>query len=456
MPINMPSADVRVFTALPRKQPSGSIACVVGRELQVDPDVLANYCFNDLTPLAFDLALVASAVAFTDRIVPRTLSTGWVRQLRLSLPVSSERWRRLDVRNRLLDTLHLLTGDSWDIRFRFVKSASRKSAQSVLQFQHPNAVAMPYSDGLDSFAVARLFQHSQDAAGQTLILVTTGARTDVDQGHAKGRVRVAVPFQFSEARSGIRLREPSYRSRAFVYGALAGLAVNLAGGTRVLIPESGQSSLGPALCPVGGEALDLRSHPRFTKALADFLSCLLEAPIAFEHPHLWSTKGETLAGLSSRGLADRWQRTRSCPRSTRHVRLRGMKVHCGVCAACLLRRQSLLRAGLCDLEPYQWPLLNAPTLAEAAAESARPTNEDDFRHAACGALCMNDLANIANEPDELSLRQAVSDMPTNFGTREQLMQNLRRLVGAHHTEWCAFVAAQGDRSYLHKVIGRAS
>src|SRR5919109_144843 len=119
MAIKMPSADVRVFTSRPRRRPAGSIACVVGRELQVDPDILASYCFNDLTPLASDLALVASAVAFTDRIVPRTLSTGWVRQLRLSVPVSSERWRRPDVQNHLLQTLHLLTGDSWDIRFTF-------------------------------------------------------------------------------------------------------------------------------------------------------------------------------------------------------------------------------------------------------------------------------------------------------------------------------------------------
>lgn len=48
--------------------------------------------------------------------------------------------------------------------------------------------------------------------------------------------------------------------------------------------------------------------------------------------------------------------------------LRGTKVHCGVCAACLLRRQSLLQAALHDGEQYQWPNLRAASLAEAAAE----------------------------------------------------------------------------------------
>ena len=452
----MPSADVRVFLSQPRHRPLGSITCVVGRDLQVNPNVLATYCFNDLSPLAFDLALVASAVAFTDRIVPRRLSTGWPRQLELSLPVSSDRWRKPEVRERLFQTLHLLTGDFWDIRFVFGRPKRQHHGQSVLQFGHENAVAMPYSNGLDSFAAARLLQHSPEAWGRPLILVTTGSGANVDKDRSKARFRVTVPFRLSEARGGVRLREPSYRSRAFLYGALAGLAVNLAGGARVVVPESGQSSLGPALSSVGDEALDLRSHPRFTQTLATFLSCLLEAPLVFEHPHLWRTKGETLAALAKAKLAADWHLTRSCPRSPRHVRLQGTKVHCGVCAACLLRRQSLLRAGLHEGEQYQWPNLSAASLPEAAAEGARPTNKDDVRHAACGALCMNSLAHVGRGGDDLPLRQAVYDMPTALGEPDRLMRKLRRLINAHDLEWRAFVGVQGDRSFLHPIIGRAS
>ena len=456
MPTTMPSADVRVFLSPPRRRPPGSITCVVGRDLQVNPDVLAIYCFNDLSPLAFDLALLASAVAFTDRIVPRTLSTGWPRQLKLSLPVSSTRWRKPEVQGRLFKTLHLLTGDFWDIRFVLGRPGPQKPGQSVLQFRHDNAVAMPYSDGLDSFAAARLFQRSREASGRPLILVTTGSRADVAQDRPTACLRVTVPFRLSDTRRRVRLREPSFRSRGFLFGALAGLAVNLAGGTRVVVPESGQSSLGPALSPVGDEALDLRSHPRFTQALAGFLSRLLEAPLVFEHPHLWSTKGETLNKLTTARLAAGWQLTRSCPRSTRHVSLHGTKVHCGVCAACLLRRQSLLRARLYAGEPYQWPHLSAASLAAAAAEDARPTNKDDLRHAACGALCMNSFANITQVSDDLPLRQAVADMPTALGGSDQVMRKLRRLIYAHDIEWRAFVDIQGDRSFLHPLIGRAS
>ena len=456
MTIKMPSADVRVFPDTPRRWPARAIACVVGRELQVKPDVLATYCFNDLSPLAFDLALVAASVAFTDRIAPRRLSTGWPRQLKLTIPVSSDRWRRPDVQDRLLPTLHLLTGDLWDIRFTFAKTVLPHRGQSVLKLKHGNAVAMPYSDGLDSFAAARLLGHSREATGRTLILVTTGSRADVDGKRSNTRLRVAVPFRLSEIRSTVRLREPSYRSRAFLYGALAGLAVNLAGGSRVVIPESGQSSLGPVLTPIGDEALDLRSHPRFTQTLASFLSCLLEAPIVFEHPYLWSTKGETLAELAKANLHGGWKSTQSCPRSTRHVRLGGKKVHCGVCAACLLRRQSIRRAGLDGDERYQWPDLGATSLSGAAAESARSTKKDDVRHAACGALCMNSLAEVATGTDDLPLRQAAYDIPTLYGAPDEVIWKLRRLIDAHGLEWRAFVRAQGDRSYLHNITGRAS
>ncbi|MGH7487116.1 MAG: 7-cyano-7-deazaguanine synthase [bacterium] len=317
---------------------------------------------------------------------------------------------------------------------------------------------MPYSDGLDSLAVARLLQHSQSER-ETLILVTTGTWTDADQERSRlpgGRVRVAVPFRLSEVSSPVRLREPSYRSRAFVYGALAGLAVSLAGGSRVLIPESGQSSLGPALCPVGGEAIDLRSHPQFTAELGDFLSRLLETEIVFDHPRLWTTKGETLAELQQLGLNDRWQLTRSCPRSTRHVKLGGARVHCGVCAACLLRRQSLLKAGFSEPEPYQWPRLSAPSLAEAAAAGARPTTLDDLRHAVCGALCMEHLARLAAERSELPFRQAAADLPSVVGGLDEVIGKLRRLVRAHQAEWQTFVAAQGAESFIADLLEKVS
>lgn len=69
---------------------------------------------------------------------------------------------------------------------------------------------------------------------------------------------------------------------------------------------------------------------------------------------------------------------------------------------------------------------------------------------------MNSLAQVGQGRDDLSLRQAGADMPTALGGPDQVMRKLRRSIDAHNIEWRAFVGVQGDRSFLHSVIGRAS
>lgn len=451
-----PSREVRVFTERPRRRSRTAIDCVVGEQLQINPRVLAPYCFNDLSLVAFDLALVAASVAFTDRVITRRAASGWKRNLRLTIPVSASQWQRPAIQQSLTETLRLLTGDNWDLSLRSGSPYAKQSEQSVLRLEHRGALAMPYSEGLDSFAVARLLEADANESQHTLIRVTTGARANVDRLPGLSQIRVAIPFNMSERGNRVRLCEPSYRSRGFVYGSLAGLAVHLAGGSRVVIPESGQSTLGAALCPLGGEAVDVRSNPVFTKRLGQFLSLLFENQIAFEHPRLWNTKGESLAELSERNLADGWNLTHSCPRSVRHVRLDGASVHCGVCAACLLRRQSLLRAGLSSGEKYQWPTLSAKSLSSAVADGARPTTHDDEKHARHGALCMEDLAELASHPGALAFRQVAAELASTSEELQGTTNRLIRLAGAHATEWRTFLAAQGDESYLTRLIATAS
>lgn len=451
-----PLAEVRVLTERPRRRSRGAIDCILGDQIQIRPQILAAYCFNDLSPVAFDLALVAASVAFIDRMVPRRPSSGWTRSLRLRVPVAAPQWRHPEVHRSLNETLRLLTGDRWELTFVPAPSHRAGTAQSVLRLERQGVMAMPYSDGLDSFAVARLLEARSKQSGQTLIRVTTGSRANVDRlpGHAP--VRVAIPFTMSDTNSPIRLREPSYRTRGFVYGALAGLAVRLAGGSVVVVPESGQSTFGPALCPLGPEAVDVRSHPAFTRRLARFLSLLLDGEVSFEHPQCWKTKGETLAELMELNLSDGWSLTHSCPRSVRHVRLERKSIHCGICAACLLRRQSVLRARLAEPERYLWAHLQATSLEKAAAAGARATTFDDLKHLRHGALCMEDLARLSDDAQELVLRQVAADLVSRHSEVDDNVGRLRRLVKAHADEWRTFLAAQGDDSFLQRFMAIAS
>lgn len=450
-----PCAEVRVLTERPRRRSRGAIDCVVGDHIHIRPQILAAYCFNDLSPVAFDLALIAASVAFIDRTVPRRPSSGWTRSLRLSVPVSAPQWRRPEVHRSLTETLRLLTGDRWDLTFASATSHKASTTQSVLRLERQGVMAMPYSDGLDSFAVARLLEARSQRSGQTLIRVTTGSRANVDLRPGHAPVRVAIPFTMSDKHSPVRLREASYRTRGFVYGALAGLAVRLAGGSVVVVPESGQSTFGPSLCPLGPEAVDVRSHPAFTKRLAGFLSLLLDGEVSFEHPQCWKTKGETLSELMELQLSDGWHLTHSCPRSVRHVRLEG-KIHCGICAACLLRRQSVLRARLPESERYLWGRLQATSLETAAAMGARATSNDDLKHLRHGALCMEDMARLCDDDQEMVVRQVAADLASRQSEVDENVRRLRRLVKAHADEWRTFVAAQGAESFLQRFMEVAS
>ena len=439
-----------------------AVPCVVGRDLVIRPDELGDYCLKALPPRVDDLLLVAGAVAFVDRAVRRRTAKGWERRLHLVVPVlDPDFWADRRVSAALLTVLRLLTGDAW--HFEFARRRSRLAArprQERLPFGDRPAMVLPFSDGLDSLAVARLTAAREPHAG--LVLVTVGRLRDPDTDwrirHFKDRYhRVRLPFAAPRRESKVRFREASYRSRAFLFGVASGIAAGLLGTRRALVAESGQGSLGPALTSIGNEVPDVRMHPTFTAALSDLLTLVLGQRVRFEHPRMWCTKGETLKDLVDARLSDDWQRTRSCPRDARDLKSRH-RIQCGVCASCLLRRQSLAVAGLgADAEEYQWPRLSARDLSAAAVDGARPTRRNDERHAACGALAMAEFAALARRPDDdASLRLAEDDLATALDEPPAEIRGcLRRLLSAHRAEWEGFVSAQGDASFLARLAALA-
>jgi 7-cyano-7-deazaguanine synthase in queuosine biosynthesis len=446
--VQPPAARVLVsYSPLPPKR--SEIRCAVGRELIIDPDVLGRYCVRPLEPRIYDLVLIAGAVAFADRVVQRKTSVCWRRELDVSIPTSDpEFWKEKRIGRALTETLGLLTGDVWNLDFK----PSRKKpniAQTCLPLGGRRSVVIPFSDGLDSFAAARLASRRSPNVG--VIKVTTGSGPDA-RGDSEQH-QVSIPF--SSRKSGIRLREISYRSRGFVFGVMAGIAAYLLDADRIIVPESGQGSLGPWLNPVGNEAPDVRMHPFFTASLSSFLEIVFGRQIGYEHPQLWKTKGETLQELKNHGLEAQWWETRSCPRG-RKVVMNGKRVQCGVCASCLLRRQSLLAAGLDEgKDTYLWQDLSAPTLAQAACFGARATSSNDERQAKCGAFDLHLLAALGTRVDGNQISDASSELAAHKGApREDVARSLRRLLAAHRDEWRAFMAAQNSESFLNKWLER--
>jgi hypothetical protein len=106
-----------------------------------------------------------------------------------------------------------------------------------------NAV-IPYSDGMDSRCVAGLLDRT---LGEGLIRVRLGSRIS----DAKALKQQKQPFTSIPYRVRSGQRESSARSRGFKFALISGLAAYLTKARRVLVPESGQGALGPALITVG-------------------------------------------------------------------------------------------------------------------------------------------------------------------------------------------------------------
>jgi hypothetical protein len=439
---------------------AGVIPCVINHHLAIDPASLSEFCFRELTPRIDDLVLIAASVAFADRSVSRHTSEGWARHLSMLIPVlEPDFWTQSAVSQALSDLLEFLTGDLWTFEFRHRRAMTSVNAQPSLKLTHlAPPIVMPFSDGLDSLAGARLTSANEPDA--TLILVTAGRRHDVDkpwrEQHLNAhRYRLVLPFRFMNSESGHKFREDSFRSRGFMYGVMSGIAAHLSGGERVIFAESGQGSLGPWLVPVGNEALDVRMHPVYTHRLAQMLKLVLGTPLKYEHPRLWKSKGETLKELSVRGLADDWFETRSCPRDARHMSRDRTLVQCGVCAGCLLRRQSLFAAELDEQHeryPYFWQKLTATSLASASTFRTRPTRHNDERQAICGFLSLAQLADLAQLP-KTSARIATltRELADALGEDVTVVQRkLDGLLAAHHNEWTRFLDRQGKDSFLQR------
>lgn len=447
----IPSAKFRVFmpgdVASVRK---GEIPCVIGHDVQIDAEALEDFCFQLLSEREYELALLAGVVAFADRSVRRLHSEGWARHIEIGMPVRRpDDWHPCE--SSLQELLQFLTGDHWEIKFTKPGRLCGNTRQDVFPLGGGNFVVVPYSNGLDSYAQSQLLKLKSNRL--TPIRVTTWNRAlagqrewKVDADGTKYR-RVSVPIRFKTDNHP----EPSYRARSFLFNVFAGLAAHLAQAECVLVPENGQGSLGPSILPFGSESPHRGSHPGFTRKLGGFLELVLGRPVRFEHPQLWRTKGEVLQVLKEANLLGDWINTTSCPRDRRDISLKGKLVHCGVCAACLLRRAAAHANGLVEpANTYLWTDLTAPALSDSIHPDAdRRTSANDIDIASHGVLDMTELANLADAPDDdPSISQCAFEI-SGAGSMISAQANLKRLLKAHKHEWESFRAHLGPHAWIN-------
>ena len=454
-----PGGVVRVDTDENQRGGSTKNFCHVGPNVIVNYRALEEFHFQRMTPIQFDFAPVTGAVAYVDRSFLRRGSQGWQRDLGVIIPVHEhETWNQSTVVEALVDCLTFLTGDNW--WFEFIPRTNLDEWLQHQQFLNlrtfqPSAV-LPFSGGMDSWAVAQMIRLNDPSANLLLAQIQNPSASilfDNDKSYnnsIKNIQSIRLPFKLR----GIKKKEHTYRTRSFVFYGAAALASILSGYNQVVITENGQGSLGPSLLPYAHEWPLRGAHPGFTTRLRRPIRALFDVDIKFDHHSLWKTKGQILKLIEKKSSIHNWEMTYSCTRYRPKLPITSPRRDCGICGNCLLTRVSLRAAGI---EPpvgrYIWDDLKAKELSGALQSCAkRATNETDTAYAIHAIKDLASLAsfasNLSKEWSRLTAEELSNDLNIDI---DDLQVRIDGLVTQHAREWREFVTALPADAWVRNV-----
>lgn len=352
---------------------------------------------GEVSAAAIDLVRVATAAYLADQLQARPSHT-FSRTIDLTVHLL----KPTDWNEALLDNcanlLTSLTGDRWSITV--VHDTSEGVCESDVEPPTARRISL-LSGGLDSFAGAVLSSGEEGVVylGHWDNTIIKGVQ-DRAAGwfEANGR-----PIHYTQLRHGVRAdkRENSYRSRALLFMALASAVAGARHAAAVEVPENGYTSLNPPLGPERGGALSTRSTHPDTIARFNHILTALAIDVTVSNPHQDKTKGDLVRRAAERFPGDVGAGaalTLSCGKFDGNYYPGGdVNKHCGLCVPCLVRRASLVAAGLDDRTPYL-----SDILAGAAQAKLIANRSDDIlavKFAIAAGLDEDDLLALAPYPD---------------------------------------------------------
>jgi 7-cyano-7-deazaguanine synthase in queuosine biosynthesis len=432
-----------------QRSPANWQPCVIGTNLDFSTTRLESYCLASWKPVIFDALVVAAAVEFCDRLQKRP-ALGWGRDFVLTIPVHDvAHWSDRSVRDALIDTLNFLTGDRWQIDFRSRRKPLKILQQAYLPIPPGITTIVPFSDGIDSRAASALKE--EEIGASRVCRVRLGPKAS-----NRGKPFTTVPY---EVKTGKKSGEATARSRGFKFATISGIAAYLVHANEIIVPESGQGALGPALVPTGQGYEDFRNHPLFTERMEKYFKALFGIDVRFTFPRLWFTKGETLAAYARLHGPKAHIDAHSCWQQSRQVSVNGIRRECGVCAACMLRRLSVHAAGLKEpSETYLWESLKVSTFEEGPPRSFKKTTRALREYAIAGTLHLDHLAGLRRSPlhAETIKRQAYQLARSQRLRPEEAEDNLNLLLSKHESEWRRFVSSLGEKSFIRNWVASAA
>ena len=313
---------------------------------------------------AVDLLHLAVAVYAADKVVPReTQPDLWTRELRVHVPVSDRRLFHAAT-PAFTDALTFLTNDAWELRFRS-DVGSRADEQAVQPFG-VDAVSL-FSGGLDSLAGAidllergrsvmlvghydsNLLRPRQERLAERL-------RAEFGEDRVFYRPFYLRPATASphQARPLPSPREPTTRSRSFLFVAAAGVVASTLDRRGIQMPENGYISLNvPLEASRLGACSTRTTHPHFLRLLREALTQAEVGP-EIDNPYELKTKGEVIEHCRDRDLLLQLApHSISCAHPEVGRWMGEAYGNCGYCFPCLMRRAALHQLGADDPRHYR-------------------------------------------------------------------------------------------------------
>jgi 7-cyano-7-deazaguanine synthase in queuosine biosynthesis len=422
--------------------PKGAAVAKLDKDIVFDTNILDTYNYKGWKPIHHDLLVISAAVEYADRRCARRIGK-WSRDFRITVPVIElEVWRRKEVQDNLRATLRHLTGDGWQFSFVQWKGAVLVGPhQRSLPLSTDKNFVIAYSDGLDSRCVASLY----DTSGTAICVRVAKNKNPLRTGDEPFD---QIPFRVHTPSA----REISMRSRGFKFAAITAIVAQLTGLNNIVVPESGQGALGPVLLPLHNIYADYRNHPTYFRKMERFIKSVLGHSVHYDQPRLWSTKGETIVAyrqFTNRPLAELFE-TRSCWQQRWNAKMDGKLRQCGLCAACLLRRMSMQAANIEEPDnTYVIADLTVPQFSAAMPGKGKVRRSRTLvEYGSVGARHLQQLADMADLPND-ALQVHTFEIARAIGASQQeTLQNLRKMLLTHAQEWRAFMAAQGEQSFM--------
>jgi hypothetical protein len=322
---------------------------------------------QDLSPRFIDFLEIAAYVFSADCATPRgtdwidnNSTEPWTRDLAFVIPVRQpDFWESPEVKGLLEEVLNFLSNDIYS--FHFVSLRQDRIDQQYFEFGEqknwpfgrPARVVM-FSGGLDSLAGA--VETASTGTKSVLVSHRSASTLDARQRKLFANLEQRFPGQFIHVPVWINKaetfgREPTQRTRSFLYSALGTLVAQSVQASGVRFYENGIVSLN---LPIAQEVVRARAsrttHPIALHLLEALCAAITERNFAVDNPFIFKTKKEVVSTLANHKAADLIADTCSCS----HLMFQSKNQrHCGRCSQCIDRRFATTAAGLLSYDSDQ-------------------------------------------------------------------------------------------------------